>query len=96
MRKAKLGIVAAAAAGLITGGIMVAAPASADGKYAPSCVSRGTSKPILTVKNNCGRSMRLNLHIGGAPDTGCLNYTAGQKRSFAIPSIAWYQHVVLC
>lgn len=96
MSKAKAGIMAAVAAGMMLGGILTAAPANADGTYAPSCVSRDTTKPTIVIKNNCGKTMNLNVHFGALPDSGCKTYTAGQQRTFLLGEVGWYQHVVLC
>jgi len=68
-------------------------------KYAPACVYRHQidgSPKFIVVQNNCGRTMRLNVHIAAWPDTGCKTYTAGQRRTFIIPSIANYQTTVTC
>ncbi|WP_018348928.1 hypothetical protein [Longispora albida] len=89
---------AVTAAGLLGAGALLslASPASASGTYVPGCIDRNVQSSWVTLKNNCGYDMRMQVHIGAYPDTSCFTVKAGKSETVFWGGAGYYQHTVKC
>jgi hypothetical protein len=102
MRKARIAVVTGAA---VLGLGFFAAPAQAspaapltNGGTAPACVSRHADNSFgyVDLKNNCGKTMHVNVILSGASDSGCFSMANGESVRVTYPLIGWYDKVVVC
>jgi hypothetical protein len=67
-------------------------------KSAPSCVKRSVSgnKRSVTVTNNCGIPVRINVKFTRSPDTGCYILWQDKKKKHSRPWPAKYSGTSSC
>jgi hypothetical protein len=111
MMKSRLALILSSAA-MVGSALVVAAPASsasaaparseaasiAIAAAVPSCVKRTVSSNnrSVTLKNNCGIPVRVNVTFTRSPDSGCYTLWADDKKSHSRPWPAKYSGVKSC